>query len=275
LILICSNIQTASSSTQYEQLLGEPIDMSMVTSENDIKQSSNNKIKMPRRIRAVSHGNVNRWNTSTHVKGNPYLPGLTDAYPRDPFTKMPPKCDNLEMYRLLQSRSSLFKSCNRTHIHACMHSFVFCSHLAMTMADVKKFLNSRQEQLSSSKMSTASDERQEQEQQRRRRPVVFAACHVDDIQTLRKPKKGEESFRPLRYFDESGLHMTNNARKSVFFQQLSYAMANEENKSLSQRQIEETNAKWAVFNQYGSELVEFLTDRRGALKKEYDKVFIT
>jgi hypothetical protein len=52
---------------------------------------------------------MNRWNTSTHVKPNPYLPDLADAYPRDPFTKMPPKQDATEVYRLLQSIPYILK----------------------------------------------------------------------------------------------------------------------------------------------------------------------
>lgn len=46
---------------------------------------------------------MSRWNTSTHTVPNPYMPDLADAYPRDPFTKMPPKRDAIEVYRLLQS----------------------------------------------------------------------------------------------------------------------------------------------------------------------------
>lgn len=64
----------------------------------------NDKGKIPVRTRPPTHTNLNRWNTSTHAKPNPYVPDLPDAYPRDPFTKMPPKRDAVEIYRLLQSR---------------------------------------------------------------------------------------------------------------------------------------------------------------------------
>lgn len=63
------------------------------------------KSTIPKRVRQPTQVNMNRWNTSTHVKSNPYLPDLTDAYPRDPFTKMPPKRDAVDVYRLLQSTS--------------------------------------------------------------------------------------------------------------------------------------------------------------------------
>jgi len=147
--------------------------------------------------------------------------------------------DHVEIYRLLQN---------------------------MTLTDVKKFLGRRKEQLADMKTSG---------QQQKQRPVVYAACHVDDIQTLHKPRKGEESFQPLRRFDESGLHFTDDARTSVFFQQLSEAMEGGENTALSRRQAAEEKAKWALFEQYGPELIEFLTDRHGRFKRQFDKVFIT
>lgn len=134
----------------------------------------------------------------------------------------------------------------------------------MSLADVKKFLSRRKEQLANTKTSGQKE-----------RPVVYAACHVDDIQTLHRPKKGEEGFRPLRQFDESGLHLTDDARKSVFFQQLSEAMQGGENTTLSRRQAAEEKAKWALFEQYGPELIEFLHDRHGRFKSRFDKVFIT
>jgi hypothetical protein len=65
--------------------------------------STNDKSTIPKRIRPPTSVNINRWNTSTHAKPNSYLPDLADAYPRDPFTKMPPKRDAVEVYRLLQS----------------------------------------------------------------------------------------------------------------------------------------------------------------------------
>ena len=136
----------------------------------------------------------------------------------------------------------------------------------MTLADVKKFLSSRKEQGTIRKVNRKSEQE---------RPVVYAACHVDDIPTLHKPKKGDDSFRPLRHFDESGLHMTNDIRKSVFFQQLVEVMDGGENTAVSRQKFAEQKAKWALFEQYGPELVDFLTDRHGNFKKQYDKVFIT
>ena len=143
---------------------------------------------------------------------------------------------------------------------------LFFVYLAMTLADVKKFLSNRKEQLTTRKITKHTEQQ---------RPVVYATCHVDDIPRLHKPRKGEESFRPLRHFDESGLHFTNDARKSVFFQQLAQAMETVGTSSVSRQQAAEDRAKWALFEQYGPELVEFLTDRRGGFKKEFEKVFIT
>jgi hypothetical protein len=140
------------------------------------------------------------------------------------------------------------------------------NYLGMTLKDVKKFLGTRKEQIA---------ERKTTKQQDKQRPVVYAACHVDDIQTLHRPKKGEESFRPLRHFDESGLHFTDDARTSVFYQQLSEAMEGGENTTVSRQQASEEKAKWALYDQYGPELIEFLTDRRGRFKRQFDKVFIT
>jgi hypothetical protein len=140
------------------------------------------------------------------------------------------------------------------------------NYLGMTLKDVKKFLGTRKEQIA---------ERKTTKQQDKQRPVVYAACHVDDIQTLHRPKKGEESFRPLRHFDESGLHFTDDARTSVFYQQLSEAMEGGENTTLSRQHASEEKAKWALYDQYGPELIEFLTDRRGRFKRQFDKVFIT
>lgn len=136
----------------------------------------------------------------------------------------------------------------------------------MTLADVKKFLKRRKEQLGDDKTSDG---------QRKQRPVVYAACHVDDIQTLHRPRKGEESYQPLRRFDESGLHFTDDARTSTFFRQLADVMEDGENTNQSRHQTAEDKAKWALFEQYGPELIEFLTDRRGRFKRQFDKVFIT
>jgi hypothetical protein len=140
------------------------------------------------------------------------------------------------------------------------------NYIGMTLADVKKFLSRRKEQLGGTKTS---------DQQQKQRPVVYAACHVDDIQTLHRPKKGEESFRPLHRFDESGLHLTNDARTSTFFQQVSDIMESGENTTLSRQQAADEKAKWLLFEQYGPELIQFLTDRHGRFKKQFDKVFIT
>jgi hypothetical protein len=68
------------------------------------------KSTIPRRARPPTHLNMNRWNTSTRAKQNPYVPDLPDAYPRDPFTKMPPKRDATEVYRLLQSIYYILKT---------------------------------------------------------------------------------------------------------------------------------------------------------------------
>lgn len=136
----------------------------------------------------------------------------------------------------------------------------------MTLADVKKFLQKRKEKLGDDKKA---------DEQRKQRPVVYAACHVDDIQTLHRPRKGEESYQPLRRFDESGLHFTDDARKSTFFRQLADVMEDGEDNAQARRQAAEEKAKWALFEQYGPELIEFLTDRRGRFKRQFDKVFIT
>lgn len=136
----------------------------------------------------------------------------------------------------------------------------------MTLTDVKKFLSKRNEQLATRKIT---------KQPEQQRPVVYATCHVDDIPRLYKPRKGDDAFRPLQNFDESGLHFTNDARKSVFFQQLAQAMEAGDTSTFSQQPAAEDRAKWALFEQYGPELVSFLTDRRGRFKKEFDKVFIT
>lgn len=61
-------------------------------------------VRSKKRIQAQTFSNTNRWNHSTHVKENPYVPDLPDAYPRDPFTKLPPRRDAIEIYRLLQSK---------------------------------------------------------------------------------------------------------------------------------------------------------------------------
>jgi hypothetical protein len=143
---------------------------------------------------------------------------------------------------------------------------MYINSLGMTLADVKKFLSRRKEQLSDVKTSG---------EQKKQRPVVYAACHVDDIQTLHKPRPGEEAFQPLLRFDESGLHFTDDARTSVFYQQLSEAMQGGENTALSRQKAAEDKAKWALFEQYGPELIDFLKDRRGRFKKQFDKVFIT
>ncbi|CAF1301394.1 unnamed protein product [Rotaria sordida] len=235
-----SGISKSEQEIQQEQQQSQiQTRLPAISHEYMINQSQTDKSTIPKRNRPSTHVNIHRWNTSTHVKPNPYLPDLADNYPRDPFTKMPPKRDAIEIYRLLQK---------------------------MTVEDVKKFLSRRKEQLIDIKTSG---------EQKKQRPVVYAPCHVDDIQTLHKPKKGDESFRPLRYFDESGLHFTNDARTSIFFQQLSEALEGGENTAQSRRQAAEEKAKWALFEQYGSELIEFLTDRRGRFKRQFDKVFIT
>ena len=136
----------------------------------------------------------------------------------------------------------------------------------MTLVDVKKFLKHRKEQLGEDKTA---------DRQGKQRPVVYAASHVDDIQRLHRPRKGEESYQQFRRFDESGLHFTDDARTSTFFRQLADVMEDSEDNAQSRRQAAEDKAKWALFEQYGPELIEFLTDRRGRFKRQFDKVFIT
>lgn len=138
----------------------------------------------------------------------------------------------------------------------------------MTLNDVKKFLAQRQQPKTKKTKTNKSSERE-------RRPVVYAACHVDDIQTLHKARKGDENFRPLKHFDESGLHMGDEARKSVFFRHLVEVLNDNEHSLKSQNEKDEERAKWALFEQYGPELVAFLKDRHGKFKKQFDKVFIT
>ena len=72
---------------------------------SEVPSALRSKKRIPNRIRAQTFTNINRWNNSTHVKENPYVPDLPDAYPRDPFTKLPPRRDAIEIYRLLQSKS--------------------------------------------------------------------------------------------------------------------------------------------------------------------------
>ncbi|CAF3126021.1 unnamed protein product [Rotaria socialis] len=237
------NIGTGSAIAKTKQENQEESNSQMtlpkISHEHVINQSQTDKSTIPKRNRPATYVNRDRWNTSTHARPNPYVPNLLDNYPRDPFTKMPPKRDAIEIYRLLQR---------------------------MSLDDVKKFLSKRKEPL----VDTTSG------QENKQRPVVYAACHVDDIQTLHKPRKGEDSFRPLRHFDESGLHFTDDARQSIFYQQLSEAMAGGgENTAQARRQTADEKAKWALFAQYGSELIDFLTDRHGRFKRQYDKVFIT
>lgn len=76
-----------------------------ISHEHVMNLPRTDKSTIPKRSRPPAYVNMNRWNTSTHVKSNPYVPDLTDDYPRDPFTKMPPKRDAIEVYRLLQSNS--------------------------------------------------------------------------------------------------------------------------------------------------------------------------
>lgn len=131
---------------------------------------------------------------------------------------------------------------------------------------MKKFLGTRKDPTGQRKLTRKSEQE---------RPVVYATCHVDDIQTLHKAKAGDENFRPLRHFDESGLHMSNDAHKSVFFQQLVEVLNGGEMNAAARKKLAEDKEKWTLFEQYGPELVDFLTDRHGQFKKEFDKVFIT
>jgi len=74
-----------------------------ISHEHVMNQPSTEKSTIPKRIRPPTYVNKNQWNISTHAKPNPYVSDLTDAYPRDPFTRMPPKRDAIEVYHLLQS----------------------------------------------------------------------------------------------------------------------------------------------------------------------------
>jgi len=250
-----SNVSPSPSSTQQETKSENQTTLPAISHEHVVRQPSLDKFTIPARKRPPTYVNHIRWNTSTHAVPNAYVPDLADAYPRDPFTKMPPRQDAIEVYRLLQSRHHCFLS-----IISNLYLFV----LDMTLTDVKKFLGRRKEQLTDTNLSG-----------KKQRPVVYEACHVNDIQTLRRPKKGEETYQPLRRFDESGLHFTDDARKSVFFQRLSEAMAGDENTTAANYLAAEEKAKWALFRQYGPELIEFLHDRHGNFKKRFDKVFIT
>ena len=74
-----------------------------ISYEHTTSKPRTDKSTIPKRVRPSTYINLNRWNFSTHAKPNPYIPDLADAYPRDPFTKMPPRRDAVEVYRLLQS----------------------------------------------------------------------------------------------------------------------------------------------------------------------------
>lgn len=231
--------------------------MPNISHEHVMNQPETNKLPtIPKRIRPSTFVNRDRWNTSTHVKPNSYLPNLADNYPRDPFTKMPPKRDAIEIYRLLQS---IYFIHTKTVFYLSLSNI-----LEMTVDDVKKFLGRRKEPI----IDTTSG-------QQKQRPVVYAACHVDDIQTLHKPRKGEDSYQQFRNVDESGLHLTDDARKSVFFRQLAEVMEGGDTTAQERHQAGEEKAKWALFTQYGTELIDFLKDRHGRFKRQYDKVFIT
>ncbi|CAF0904957.1 unnamed protein product [Adineta ricciae] len=235
--------KSTSPTTQPKQQSPTHQTLPSITPEHAINQQSlskSDKRTIPKRVRPPRFVNTNNWNISTRCKPNPYITDLTDAYPRDPFTKMPPKQDAVDIYRLLQN---------------------------MTLTDVKKFLERRKER--------SIEPQDVEERAQKQRPVVYAPCHVDDIQTLHKATPGEESYQPLRYFDEGGLHHTNDAQGSVFYHQLSEAMGGKENTFLSRYHANEDRTKWDLFQQYGSELIDFLTDHRGRFKRQYDKVFIT
>ena len=103
-IVVLLDVKPASPSVQPNQQAQHQVTLPNITPEHVIDREMNDKSKIPVRTRPPTHTNLNRWNTSTHAKPNPYVPDLPDAYPRDPFTKMPPKRDALEVYRLLQSR---------------------------------------------------------------------------------------------------------------------------------------------------------------------------
>ncbi len=101
----------SSPLVQQEQQQQTEIQTTLPTISNEymVNQSPADKSTIPKRVRPSTYSNMNRWNISTRAKQNPYLPDLADAYPRDPFTKMPPKRDATEVYRLLQSIKYILK----------------------------------------------------------------------------------------------------------------------------------------------------------------------
>lgn len=99
----------SSSSVPQSQSTDSTTVLPVISNENVNKSPEKlDKRTIPKRNHPPTFTNISRWNQSTHVVNNPYLPDLADAYPRDPFTKMPPKRDAIEIYRLLQSKKISF-----------------------------------------------------------------------------------------------------------------------------------------------------------------------
>ncbi|CAF0791389.1 unnamed protein product [Didymodactylos carnosus] len=172
-----------------------------------------------------------RWNYSTHVKQNSYIPGLADTYPRDPYTMMPVEAEAIDVYRMLKG---------------------------MTINDVRQFLSKTLSTRKSMPLKSKSRERQ----------VVFASCHVDDLERKHLTLNDETKYSR---FDESGCHMSDDPQ-SIFYQRLSQTLKQQVPKENRTNDDEE---KFQLFDQYGPELVAFLRDRNGNFKQKFDKVFIT
>jgi hypothetical protein len=51
-----------------------------ISHEHVFNHPPSTKSTIPKRVRQPTYGNINRWNTSTHVKPNAYVPDLADAY---------------------------------------------------------------------------------------------------------------------------------------------------------------------------------------------------
>jgi hypothetical protein len=101
--------QQEEEEQQQQQRTEMSTTLPIISHEHVMNHPPSSKSTIPKRVRPPTHVNMSRWNTSTHVRPNAYVPDLADTYPRDPFTKMPPKRDAIEVYRLLQS-NSFFKT---------------------------------------------------------------------------------------------------------------------------------------------------------------------
>ena len=59
---------------QQQQPIDVPTTLPPISHEHVMNHPPNSKSTIPKRVRPPAYGNVNRWNTSTHVKPNPYVP---------------------------------------------------------------------------------------------------------------------------------------------------------------------------------------------------------